>query len=77
MYEPHRFDRPALLNLIEQKVELVLHHFVKRLVIDGGNLLFAFDAAHDAEEINHRTRTVRHFPLTQQPDFVNRLSGDG
>ena len=63
MHEADRLDGPPLFHFVEQPIELVLDHFLKRLVFEGADRRVLLRATHDAEKINRGAHTMRHRAL--------------
>jgi len=76
MQEPHRLDGPPLFHFVEQPIELVLDHFLKRLVFEGADRRVLLRAAHHAEKINRGAHVRGQYSPGEQGRFVDRLGGD-
>lgn len=77
MDQSNRFDhRPSFAHALEQQPELVLRHFLERLVVDRVDRRFAFVAANDSREADGRSHSPGRPPPGYQRGFIDGIGRD-
>src|ERR1041384_1253464 len=74
--EADRFDGPALLDLIEDEIELVSSHFIEGFILDSADQFAFLRPAHDTSKVNDSPHFEGERPARNQFCFVDRAWSD-
>src|SRR5258705_12484950 len=76
MDQAHRLDRPALLDLIQQQMELMLRHALERFIFKRANRCVCFGGPDYPQEIYDCAHASGDGSLSEQGGFIDGFGGN-